>query len=198
MVKDGRAQTASKIDEKRGGGASSRVRNIAYIAMGTALISVCSWIAVPAAVPFTMQTFAVFFCLFFLGGARGLCSICAYVLLGLAGVPVFAGFGAGIGALIGPSGGFIIGFVVCAALYWCVVKLFHGNFVAVVIAAVIGHLLCYVVGTVWYSEVYLGGGAVSVGGALLVCVVPYLVPDAAKLVLAYFVAAKLKKRFPDI
>ena len=67
----------------------SRSLNLAFTALGAVLIAVCSWISIPTAVPFTMQTFAVFFVLLALGGRRGTCSILVYILLGAAGTPAF-------------------------------------------------------------------------------------------------------------
>ena len=90
------------------------VRDMAYIALMAVVIALCSWISVPAAVPFTMQTFAVFCALLLLGGRRGTFAVALYILLGAFGLPVFSGFRGGIGALLGPTGGYIVGFLLCA------------------------------------------------------------------------------------
>ena len=74
-------------------------RDLAYIAVCAVLMAVCSWISIPAAVPFTLQTFAVFCSLGVIGGKRGTFAIVVYLLLGALGVPVFAGFGGGIGEI---------------------------------------------------------------------------------------------------
>ena len=89
---------------------------LAYAAVGAVLIAVCSWISIPAAVPFTLQTFAVFFVLSLLGGKLGTLSILVYILLGAAGIPVFAGFSAGLGVLLGSTGGYIAGFLILGLL----------------------------------------------------------------------------------
>ena len=88
-----------------------RTIDLAYIALGAVLIAVCSWISIPTTVPFTMQTFAMFFVLSILGGKRGTTAIFVYVLLGAVGVPVFANFTSGIGVLLGNTGGYILGFL---------------------------------------------------------------------------------------
>lgn len=88
--------------------------DITLTALYSALIAVCSWISVPAAVPFTMQTFAVFVTVGVLGGKRGTYSVLLYLLLGAAGLPVFAGFTGGVGHLFGATGGYIIGFLFSA------------------------------------------------------------------------------------
>ena len=91
--------------------------DLAYIAIGAVLITICSWISIPTTVPFTMQTFAVFFVLSFLGGKRGTIAIIVYVLLGAVGVPVFSHFTSGIGILLGNTGGYMVGFILMGANY---------------------------------------------------------------------------------
>ena len=88
-----------------------KIRDMAYISLSAAVIAVCAWITVPFTVPFTMQTFAVFLAVLLFGSARGMLSILLYIALGAVGLPVFSSFGGGIGVLIGPTGGYIIGFL---------------------------------------------------------------------------------------
>ena len=91
--------------------AKIRTRDVAYIAIFTALMAVCSWISIPTAIPFTLQTMAVFLAVGLLGGKRGTLAVTAYVLLGAVGAPVFANFSGGIGILLGQTGGYILGFI---------------------------------------------------------------------------------------
>ena len=74
-----------------------RTVDLVNIALSAVLISVCSWISIPTTVPFTMQTFAIFFVLSALGGKYGTVAITVYVLLGAVGIPVFSQFTSGIG-----------------------------------------------------------------------------------------------------
>ena len=97
--------------------------DLVYIAVFAGIMAVCSWISIPAAVPFTMQTFAVFFAFTVLGGRRGTLAVLVYILMGVVGLPVFAGFQGGIGALAGASGGYIIGFLGSALVMWGMEKL---------------------------------------------------------------------------
>ena len=92
-------------------------RDMAYIALMAVLLAVCSWISVPAPVPFTLQTFGVFCALGLLGGRRGSTAVLLYILLGAVGLPVFSGFQGGLGKLLGPTGGYILGFLLSALLY---------------------------------------------------------------------------------
>lgn len=101
-----------------------RTIDLVYIALGAVLITICSWISIPTTVPFTMQTFAVFFVLSALGGKRGTAAIVVYVSLGAVGVPVFAQFASGIGILLGSTGGYIVGFIFMGLIYWLIVHFF--------------------------------------------------------------------------
>ena len=91
--------------------------DLAYIAVGAALIAICSWISIPMAVPFTLQTFAVFAILLLLGGKRGTMSILTYVIMGAIGLPVFSGFTGGVGVLLGKTGGYILGFIFTGIIF---------------------------------------------------------------------------------
>ena len=95
-----------------------KTTDIAFIAMFSAILAVCSWISIPAAVPFTLQTFGVFLAVGVLGGKRGTLTVLTYILMGMIGVPVFAGFSGGIGCLLGSTGGYIIGFLFSAIFMW--------------------------------------------------------------------------------
>ena len=96
----------------------SKTADMAYIAVFAVLMAICSWISIPSVVPITLQTFAVFLAVGVLGGRRGTVAIFLYLLLGLIGIPVFAGFSAGPGVLLGNTGGYLLGFLFSALLMW--------------------------------------------------------------------------------
>lgn len=169
-----------------------RTIDLAYIALGAVLISICSWISIPMTVPFTMQTFAVFFVLSALGGKRGTLAIIIYVLLGAVGIPVFAQFTSGIGILLGSTGGYIIGFVFMGLVYWLIVHFLRNKLWAEILAMVIGLAVCYAFGTAWFMVVYAqANGAVGLATVLAWCVIPFIIPDLVKLGLALTLARRL-------
>ena len=102
----------------------SKTYDLVYIAVFAVVMAVCSWISIPAQVPFTLQTFGVFMAVGVLGGKRGTLAVLVYVLLGAVGVPVFAGFSGGIGSLLGNAGGYIIGFIFSALVMWAIESVF--------------------------------------------------------------------------
>jgi len=149
-----------------------------------ALTAVCAWIAVPLpGVSFTMQTFAVLLTLGTLGGRWGSVSVLLYLLLGLVGLPVFAGFRGGAAALLDPTGGFLWGFLACAVLYWAMER------IGTLPAMIAGMLGCYLCGSWWFC-VYAGTNLASTAMA---CVVPWLIPDGIKLALAYGMAKRMRR-----
>ncbi len=172
-----------------------RTLDLAYCALFTALMAACAWISVPVPkpfVPFTMQTFAVFAAVMTLGGRRGFYSVLAYLLLGAAGAPVFSGFRGGLGVLLGNTGGYLIGFIALALVYWFMTA-FLGDRPAIrITACAAGLIACYAFGTAWFL---LAGASGSMGllSALGLCVFPFLVPDAVKLALAAALSARLRK-----
>ena len=166
--------------------------DLVYIAMGAVLITICSWISIPTTVPFTMQTFAVFFVLSILGGKRGTVAIIVYVLLGAVGVPVFAQFTSGIGILFGNTGGYIVGFIFMGLVYWLIVHFLGKKLWVEILAMVIGLAVCYSFGTVWFMIVYAqANGAVGLAMVLAWCVIPFIIPDLIKLGLALTLARRL-------
>lgn len=133
---------------------------------------------------YTLQTFAIFLTLFTLGGKWGSVSIGVYLLLGMVGLPVFSGFRGGVAALVSPTGGFLWGFALSGMSYWYLEK-WHR-----ILAAGAGLLVCYACGCSWYM-LYVGN--IGLAAAAVQCVIPYLVPDLLKLVLAFRISKRLKK-----
>ena len=172
---------------------NSKVLDMVYIAISAALIAICSWISIPTAVPFTLQTFAVFFVLLLLGGERGTIATLVYVLLGAVGVPVFAGFSGGIGILLGSTGGYIIGFLFVGLIYILFEKFFKKNTVMKIVALVLGLAVCYAFGTAWFMHVYIkNSGEVGLLTVLGWCVFPFIIPDLIKMALAVVVAKRIE------
>ncbi len=166
------------------------IRNITYIALGAVILSVCSWISLPTPlVPFTLQTFGVFFLICFFGAKRAFLSLLVYIALGLVGVPVFSSFGAGAGVLFGVTGGFIFGFLVSAALCIALEPLLNKNRMTRIALLLLPLVSCYTVGCLWatrFSEL----GFLKTLVTYAVTFAPF---DLIKIVLAVFTADYIKK-----
>lgn len=173
--------------------------DMAYIGIFTVLITICSWISIPTAIPFSLQTFAVFLAVSVLGGKRGTMAVVVYVLLGAVGVPVFAEFTGGIGIILRSTGGYIIGFIFSALVMWLMESMLGRKLWVQAISMVLGLLACYAVGTAWFLFVYMRDtGAVGLSTVLLWCVVPFIIPDAVKIVLALTLSNVLRKPLAGI
>ncbi len=170
-----------------------KVLDLVYIAIGAALIAICSWISIPTAVPFTLQTFAVFFVLLLLGGERGTLATIIYVLLGAVGLPVFSGFKGGIGILFGSTGGYILGFLFIGLIYILFTRFFKKKIAIKVAALVLGLAVCYAFGTAWFMHVYMqNSGEVGLLTVLGWCVFPFIIPDLLKMALAVVIARRIE------
>ena len=171
-----------------------KIRNMALCALFAALLAVCAWVSVPVGdVAITMQTFGIFLTLGVLGGKRGTVAIAIYLLLGIVGLPVFSGFQGGPGTLLGATGGYIAGFLATGLVYWFVTALGRNKEMFRLSGMVIGLLCCYLTGTLWFRFGYLPDGGLGWGAILLKCVVPYLLPDSAKLITAWLLSRRLRQ-----
>lgn len=172
-----------------------RTVDMAYIALAAVLMALCSWISLNLGpVPFTLQTFAVFLAIAVLGGKRGTLAVVVYLLMGAVGLPVFANLSGGIGALLGTTGGYILGFFGSALVMWAMEAAFGRKTWVLALSMVLGLLVCYAFGTAWFMLVYARtSGPVGLAAALGWCVIPYLVPDLVKIVLALLLSKRLAK-----
>ncbi len=171
-----------------------KTKELASIAMFTAVIAVCAWISIPFPIPLTMQTFGVMLTAGLLGGKNASVAMAVYIALGAVGLPVFAGFSGGIGHLAGASGGFIIGMLFMTLTVWLCQHLSGRKKAVLLLSMIAGLLICYIFGTVWFVLFYIKGtGLKDFLSAALTCVVPYVIPDGIKTALAFYTCLKIQK-----
>ena len=168
-------------------------RSITETALLSALISVTAMISIPFPIPFTLQLFGVYFALFYLGAARGALAILIYVVIGAVGLPVFSGFTGGVGRLFDATGGFILGFLLLSAVYLLVERMLGSSRLARLLAVILSLVAFYALGSLWYAFVYNGGEGYF--SALAVTVLPFVIPDLMKILLASAVASRLRNIF---
>ena len=168
---------------------NDKLRMLIYCALFAALTAVFAQLSLPIGpVPISLATFGVMMCGLLLGGRYGALSMLCYILLGLVGVPVFSGLRGGAGALVGATGGYIVGYLPYAILAG--MQFFpRDSFGSRCVMLLLGTLACYVLGTGWFM--YQSGRAL--GDSLTLCVLPFLPGDAAKIALAAFLAPRLRK-----
>ncbi len=183
----------------------SRTKEIVLCALSIALMSVSAWITVPfGPIPFTLQTLAIMFVLFALTPKCALISIAGYLLLGAVGLPVFSSFKGGLAALLGPTGGFISGFLIAGALALVVkallgriaffnkdtqksffgISIKTGVLFTNIAMGIVFLVVLYVLG--WLQLMFVGN--MSAEAAFVAAVAPFVLIDLAKMVGAILLA----------
>lgn len=169
---------------------SELTRNLVLAAIMAALTAICSQIQIPLPmVPINLALFAVHLCGALLGAKWGALSMVVYALLGAIGVPVFAGFGSGPAVLFGKTGGYILGYILCALLVGLLSRRIGFTMKGLCISMVIGVAVCYAFGTIWFMVIT----GMNLMTSLTYCVVPFLPGDVIKIVLAALLALRLQK-----
>lgn len=168
-------------------------RQLCYAGGMAALIGLTSWIIVPTMVPFTLQTLGIFLALLLFGGKLGGFSILTYLLLGAMGAPVFAGMKGGFAVLMGPTGGYLLGFLAQAILYHFMVKEPLKQPTRDIIALILGQILCYALGSLQFMLVYSKNvEPIGFFATMTMCVFPYILPDLAKLSISLPLAKRIR------
>ena len=168
---------------------SKTTRMLAGAALFAAMTAICSQIQIPLPmIPINLALFAVHLCGALLGAKWGAAAMAAYALLGAAGVPVFAGFGAGPAALFGKTGGYILGYILCAAVVGALSRKLGFAFPKLCAAMAVGVVVCYAFGTAWFMALT----GMNLATSLAYCVLPFLPGDAVKIALAALLAMRLR------
>lgn len=191
------------MTESRNKPERKRAYNITIVAVSAALITICSWISIPVGpVPVTLQTLAVLAVLLTVGGRRGTIAIAVYLALGAVGVPVFAGFKGGPAAFIGPTGGFLAGFIAAALVFWLLEKLVFARLMTTtakklvfgIVNSLIFEIVLYTIGVIWFMTVYASQtGPVGLGTVLGWCVIPFIIPDLIKVFAASVIGSRVSR-----
>ncbi|OFW53306.1 MAG: BioY family transporter [Actinobacteria bacterium RBG_13_35_12] len=164
------------------------------VSLFAALTAVGAFISIPIyPVPLTLQTLFTLLAAMTLGSIMGASSQIIYVLLGVVGLPVFAGFKAGIGILFGPTGGFLFGFIISAYVIGKIIELKkEKNIFYYFLAGLLGTVIIYIIGITQISLVT----GIGVKKAITVGMLPFLPGDILKIIAASFIANKLKLVIP--
>jgi len=159
-------------------------------ALFCALCAVLSQIQIPLPpVPLSLSLLGVHLCGALLGCRWGSASVGCYVLLGAVGVPVYAGFAGGVSVLFGPTGGFLIGYMLCAWTVGLLTQRFGFSGKSLMLSMAAGTLVCYAMGTAWFCFV----SGTSLAASLSSCVLPFIPGDALKILLAASLCLRMQK-----
>lgn len=172
------------------------IQEICSIALFTAVIAIMAQISIPMplGVPMTMQTFAITLASVVLGSKKGFFASLIYVLIGMIGVPVFAGFTGGIQYLVGPTGGFLISFPIMAYIIGLGVDKFKDIKGGFTLCIIVGTIVNYIIGVAMFC--LLTGSTVAVG--FTACVLPFIPTAIIKAIVAAILGLQIRKRLVNI
>lgn len=167
------------------------IQTLAITAMFSAIICIIApWsIFATSLIPISLATFILYITASILPPAKATMSVVVYILLGAIGLPVFSGFSGGMGKILGPTGGYILGYIPMVFIIALLIQLLPKKFMYP-IAMILGTAILYTFGTIWFMYQQ----QVSLAAALSSCVVPFLIGDVVKIVSASLLGITLKKR----
>lgn len=159
-------------------------------ALTAAFLCVSAPVALPVGpIPLSAASFVIMLCSTLLGAKRGVAAVALYILIGALGIPVFSGFSGGIGKILEPTGGFIIGYLSLSLIIGVLSQKFGEKKWSYPLSMVFGTAVLYITGTTWYVITT----AQPIAAALAVCVLPFIIGDTAKIAVASLVAPHLGK-----
>lgn len=171
----------------------SNVRDMVFIGLMTAIICIVAPFTIPipfSPVPLSLTNLAIYFSVILLGLKKGTMSLILYMLIGFIGIPVFSGFTGGLSKLAGPTGGYLIGFIFMALISGFFIEKYNNKKYMYVVGMVIGTLVTYGFGTAWLAYQL----NLSFIKGLAIGVLPYIVGDGIKIIIAESIAPVIKKR----
>jgi biotin transport system substrate-specific component len=158
------------------------VRELSFVAMMAAVMCVVGPFSIPlpmSPVPISLTNLVIYFAAYLLGARAGTLSCAIYLLLGFAGLPVFAGFTGGASKLAGPTGGYLIGFIFLALICGVFAEKFRGVRLWYVVGMTLGTAVLYAFGTVWLAY----QANLTFGAALFAGVIPFIPGNIAKIII---------------
>ena len=177
--------------DKQSSSSIGSTKVMATIAVMTALTCIFGPLSIPIGpIPISLTPFCVFFSVYVLGMKKGTISVLLYLLIGLAGVPVFSGFTAGPAKLFGPTGGYLIGFILMALISGYFIDKFPGKYAIQFTGMLLGLFALYALGTFWLA--YSAG--MTLQAAFAAGVAPFILLDVLKLVLSMALGTQIRHR----
>lgn len=169
----------------------SKTYQMAGIGIMAALICVLGPLSLPIGpVPISLTNLAIYITLYAVGMKKGTISYFIYLLVGLVGLPVFSGFSSGPGKLLGPTGGYLIGFIFMTLIGGYFIDKFISKWYLCVFGMILGTSVCYTFGTVWLAY----QANMTAKAALTAGVIPFIAGDLLKIFIAVYIGPKIRSR----
>lgn len=171
----------------------SPIQTMTLTGLMTALLCLLAPISIQlpfSPIPLSLATFVIYFVIIILGQKRSFLSVLLYLLLGFAGLPVFSSFTGGVGKLLGPTGGYLIGYLFLPLICGFFVDKWKGRLLPCLLGLLLGTLVCYLFGTIWLCI----QAKLSFFAAFSSAVLPFLPFDFVKFCLSYSLGCQVRKR----
>ncbi|MDD2190319.1 MAG: biotin transporter BioY [Eubacteriales bacterium] len=170
-----------------------KTTNLTLIALMTAVMCILGplSILIPVSpVPITFANLGIYLTVMLLGMKKGTISCLLYLLIGFAGLPVFSFFTGGPAKLLGPTGGYLIGYIFLAIIAGYFVDKYAGKVHFYIVGMVLGTVVLYALGTIWLAY----QANLTFEAALLAGVIPYIPGDVIKIVISAILGPAVKKQ----
>ncbi len=192
MTEDNINMTKNLINREEAKG-KTKTATLVLIGLMAAITCIMGPFSIPLPfnlVPISLTNLVIFFTIYILGMKKGTISYCIYLLIGFAGLPVFSGFTGGVGKLVGPTGGYLIGFIFLALIGGFFVDKWSNNRWLCMTGMVLGEIIMYIFGTVWLAY----QAHMNFEAALWAGVIPFIPGDLIKMVMAMMLGPQIKNR----
>lgn len=175
----------------------NKIKTMTSVALSAAILCVLGPLTITlpiSPVPISFAIFGIFLSAYVLGAKWGCAATLLYLLIGFIGVPVFSNFSAGAGKLFGPTGGYLIGYILTALIAGFFVEKFEKNVVMQFIGLLLGTVACYALGTVWLAH----QASMDFKAALFAGVIPFIPGDVVKIIIAVVSGRPIRKALKNI
>ncbi|HZJ99835.1 MAG TPA: biotin transporter BioY [Tissierellaceae bacterium] len=169
----------------------SKIYEMTIIGVVAAVICILGPLSIPIGlIPISFTNLAIYISLYTLGMKKGTLSSIIYLLVGSAGLPVFSGFTSGPSKLLGPTGGYLLGFIFMTLIAGFFIDRFFNKWYMCIVGMVLATSVCYIFGTAWLAY----QANISVRAALAAGVIPFIPGDLTKIIFSAYIGPKLRKR----
>jgi len=170
---------------------NSKIKTMTTCALFAAIMCICGPLSVPIGpVPVSLTNLVLYFAIMILDTKKSFVSYLLYLLIGIVGLPVFSGFQGGLGKVVGPTGGYLVGFLLMVIIGGIIMEKTEAKIWITILGMILGTIVCYAFGTVWFMAIM----DYELMPALALCVWPFIPFDLVKIVIAVLAGKVVRKR----
>lgn len=184
---------SKNLMNKEEGKSKAKTTTLVLIGLMAAITCIMGPFSIPLPfnlVPISLTNLVIYFTMYILGMKKGTISYCIYLLIGLVGLPVFSAFTGGAGKLLGPTGGYLIGFIFLALISGFFIDKWGNNMWLCMTGMVLGTIVCYIFGTIWLAY----QAHMNFETALWAGVIPFIPGDVIKMIMAMLLGPQIRNR----